>query len=231
MTRFLVLAALAASSVGVGCNGSTPPPASVEAATPLVPRICTSPKAGVFGVKPLGNKTKQPTPTDGTDEVLIAAMTDSGCFTIAERDRLQILIEEIGRCDPENADAKFFDCKSFAKKGHLYGITHFVFGDVTMMESDVKGTELSLKLPGIGGIEAGRSYGALGLSLRVIEVETGKVVATAVVNAVVPSDKGGLSLPAGGGFDLKAAAHERTPLGRAIQDMLAEATKRLAAAI
>jgi curli biogenesis system outer membrane secretion channel CsgG len=210
------------------CGGSAPEQAArPPAPEPLVPHLCETAGAGVYAARQFSNKTKGSIDLGGTDDVVMTAMTESGCFTVAERDKVDLLIEEMKRCSDDNPDKQYYACDGFAKKGHLFGITHFAFGDVVLYEEKVKGVDLAVKIPGIGGIDASRSYFALSIQVRLVEVETGKVVSSKIVNAVVPSDQGGVEVSKGG-FSLKASAYSRTPVGKALQGMIADAIKHLA---
>jgi curli biogenesis system outer membrane secretion channel CsgG len=221
LVSFLLAALTCASCAS---SASDPPAAQPAAPTPLVPHLCDAAKPGVYAAKPFSNKTKGTLDLGGTDDLVMTALTESGCFTVAERDKVDLLIEEMKRCSDDSADKQFYACDGFAKKGHLFGITHFVFGDVVMYEPKIKGVELGAKIPGLGGIEAGRSYFALSINVRLVEVETGKMVSSKIVNAVFPDDQAGLDLEKGG-FSLKATAYSRTPAGKALQDMIGGAVK------
>lgn len=78
------------------------------------------------------------------------------------------------------------------------------------------------------GIDAGRSYAALTLNLRVVDVESGQVLAAEVVHATVPADKAGLSASAGG-LDLSVAVKNKTPFGEALDTVLRAGVARLQA--
>lgn len=224
MNGIVALAACGGGSNSAGANIQS----DTACATP--PPACTAPLAGTFAILPVHNKTKQPMQLDGSEELLTNAMTGSGCFTVIERDKVQILIDEMKLCDDTNKDKSYFDCASFAQKGHILGITKYVFSDIVAAEPHIKGAELALKLPGAGGIDAGTSYGWIQLAARVVNVEDGKVAASTVVNAFVSDSQGGISVSSGG-FDLKAAAYSKTAQGCALQSMLSDATAKLETAL
>lgn len=219
------IALIACASLGGACGGESRGPIVQPSQT--AQRQCTQPRAGVFGARPLSNRTAHTIEVEGTGDMLVSAMTSSGCFTVVERDKLTILLDEMKLCGDDNPDKQFFDCGSFAKKGHVLGVTDFVLGDIIVFEGNARGADLSAKLPGIGGIEAGRSYDAVAINLRVVDVESGRVKASTITHALVPTDKGGLGLSAGGSFDLRVAVHDRTPLGDALSDMIVDALRKL----
>lgn len=233
MSSKIVVAATVLVGI-IGCNSGSPLPPAQFACAQLGPsapvaKRCSTPRAGIYGVLPLHNKTQQPIATAGSEDLMIGALSDSGCYTIVERDKLTVLIEEMSHCNDDSANKEYFDCSSFAKKGHLLGVTQYVAGDIVAAEPNIKGAELALKLPGVGGIQAETSYGWMQVSMRIINVETGKLEASTVVNAFVDQQNGGLALQ-GGGFDLKASAYSKTPQGCALQGMIAQASQQLQAA-
>lgn len=216
--------AMAASRCGASSHGAVIEPSAHES-------LCEEPRAAIFGVYPLGNKTSQPIQTEGSEDLLISAMTNSGCFTLIERDKLKVLIDEMKLCADTNADKDMFDCKSFAKAGHLLGVQYYLVGNIVLFEENVEGAVLSAKVGGLLGLEAERQYGALVVSLRIVDVETSKVAASTDVHAVVPSEQGGFSATGGDSVNLKAMAYSKTPQAQALQDMLSEGVKRLQASL
>jgi curli biogenesis system outer membrane secretion channel CsgG len=136
------------------------------------------------------------------------------------------VIEELKLCTDKNPDKELFACDSAPEGGNLVVVNTLVTGSLTFFEPNVKGADLALKIPGVGGIEGGRSYSAVQLSLRAIDVKTRKLKASVATHAIVPSDKAGAEL-SGGGFTLRAAAHARTPFGDALDTMLQDAVAKL----
>ena len=220
--------------VGLGlalsCKAGEGGVAVKEPAPPVAAAQCASgPVAGTFGVVPLRNKTKRELSLDGSDDLVMAALSGTGCFTLVERAQISALIGELKLCADSNPDKIYFDCKgSFAKQGKILGVSRFVLGDVDAFEPDVKGADLALKVPGLPGIEAGRSYAALTLNLRVVDVESGNVLASEIVHATVPADKAGLSASTGG-LDLSVAVKNKTPFGEALDTVLRAGVGRLQA--
>lgn len=222
MKQLLPYVAFAAA---MACGPAAPPAEAPQpAAKPA--RSCAAALPGTVAVLPLKNKTQAKVELSGTDDLVSTALLDSGCFTVLERDQMAVLIEEMRFCDENSPNRPYFDCGSFAKKGRLLGATIMILGDLAFYEANVKGADLSVKLPGIGGIDAGRSYAALAINLRAVEVETGRVRHSSMVHAVVPADRVGAELSAGG-FELRAAATSRTPMGEALQGMIQQAVSQL----
>jgi curli biogenesis system outer membrane secretion channel CsgG len=210
-----------------GGSGRTTPPIIARAPTPAEARICENQIAGVYGVTALKNKTKADADLTATDDLLATAMSGSGCFTVAERDKVDLLISEMKLCDPDaNADSAYFNCGSFAQKGKLLGLSDLVVGDVVMIEPNVRGTDVHTTLPWIGGVSFDQSYAAVAVSLRVLHVEDGKVRTSLNVSALVPSQTAGLDL-AVKSFSLGAAVNSKTPMGQALEAMITDGVRRL----
>lgn len=219
-------AAIGALVIGVtGCGGASGANTEIQS-VPEQTLKCDAAIDGAIGVVPLKNKTEASVNLAGTDDFIMTSMTTSGCFQVLERDQLQLLIEEMRLCSQDNPDVEYFDCGSFAKKGQLLGAKSLVVGNLVYFTPGAKGAEVKLKIPGIGGIEAGRDYTALALNLRAVDVETAKVQASVDVHAIVPTDEAGASVSLGG-FELGATAKSTTPLGRSLSDMLHEAVRKL----
>ncbi len=206
------------------CGGSTP--AASQPPPPARVSLCPAPFPETYAVTPVADKSGKHLDLGGADELLSAAMVDSGCYRVLEREQLGILIDEMKLCSDSNPDKEYLKCDSFAKKGKVLGVQRMVLAEVSFFEPDVKGAELTAKVPGLSqvGIDIGRSYTALTLSVRVADVESGTKSDETVVHAVVPTDKAGITT----GFSFGVTAHQSTPMGVAIQDMLSDATKQLA---
>jgi len=226
-SRFrLAVCTLALALLAPACGGGRPKPAEVVDNGARTQKLCEAPGKGVYAVRPLGNKSGAKLELAGTEDLLMNEMHHTGCFTLLERDKLAVLIEEMKLCDDTNPDKAFFDCPSFAEKGKLLGASHMVVGDVILVEPNVSGSELKLKLPGVGELAAGETYGAVALQLRVLDVETGKVGKTTVTHAVLPSSQAGLGVEQGP-IEMKAMFSASTPMADALQTMLASAVAEI----
>ena len=223
--KTILLLAFGLGLTACGGPGETAPP-TVTPSKPVA-KTCAAPTPGTFGAVALKNKTKRDIDLQATDDLLITAMSDTGCFTLIERDKIELLVNEMKLCDPTaNPDSGYFDCPSFAQKGKLLGLTDLVVGDVVMLEPNVRGADLHAKLPWIGGLSVQQSYAAVAVSLRVLHVENGKIRASTNVSAVVPSTDAGLDVSTRA-FDLGAAAHSHTPMGQALEAMITDGVTRL----
>lgn len=223
--RNRIVAASLFVALAQGCGATTGEPKIETAAS--APRACATAGPGVYGVKPLGNKSGKTLDLGGSDDLLLHEMQQSGCFTLVERDKLTVLVEEMRLCDEANPDKSYFDCSSFAKKGKPLGVTHMVVGDVVIAEPNIKGAQLAVKIPGLGGVELGRSYSAIAIEVRVLDVESGKLVKSSLVHAEVPADSAGVSWSSAAGLRLEASVHSSTPFGKALQSMFGQSVKQL----
>lgn len=216
----LAPALLLAATNSQRCGGTIVEPA------PVRDKLCSTPLPGTHAVIPFANPNHFDVDLGGTEELLMNQMQTTGCFTLLERDQLQVLLAELSLCSDKNPDKDAFDCDSFATRGKLLGVTNYVMGSLVVMEEDIRGAELALKVKDVGGIEAKRSYDALGVTMRVVDVETGKIDATTTVHAVVRSRRGGFSANKGP-VKVSAIAKDKTATGRALDDMFWSAACRL----
>jgi curli biogenesis system outer membrane secretion channel CsgG len=193
---------------------------------PADPKVCSSVVPGTHAVLPFDNPNNFEVDLGGTEELLMGQMQSTGCFTLLERDKIKVLIAELNLCSDKNPDKDAFDCESFAERGKLLGVKSYVMGSLVIMQDDVRGVELSLDVKKIGSVEAKKTYDALGIAVRVVDVETGKVTATTTVHAAVRSRGGGFSVKKGP-VKVAALARDTTAFGRALDDMFWHAACRL----
>jgi len=142
----LLVAALA------GCHDEKAIETPVSKTTPtvatLVSKSCSATQPGVFAARPFGNKTKAAVELGGTEDLVMTAMTESGCYKVAERDQVDILIEEMKRCSDDNPDKQYFKCDDFAKKGKLMGVIRPNVLVLTMQPNEGVSLSLGAKIPG-----------------------------------------------------------------------------------
>ncbi|MBX3207391.1 MAG: hypothetical protein KF764_20250 [Labilithrix sp.] len=191
-------------------------------------RLCDTAEPETYAVVPFDNKTGVKMELAGAEDLLAATLLESGCFRVIERERLAVLITEMKLCAETNPDSAYFKCASFAKKGQILGVQRMVLPEVMFFEPNVKGAELGVKMPGLSlaGLDFSRSYAAFSLSVRIVDVETAEQTRHAVLHAVVPSEKYGAAIGAGG-FDFHATVQNRTPMGEQLHTMMMQAAKEL----
>lgn len=213
-----------------GCGGGNAESATTAAGPPKPPPICAQAKLEPHAVLPFKNSTGAKLEVGGAHELLSAAMQDSGCFRLVERERVEILLSEMKLCADTNPDKEYFKCDSFAQKGKVLGVKRFVFPEVVFFEPNVKGAELAVKIPGLSGVgvEAGRSYAAMSVSVRVVDAESGVQTANTVEHLLLASDKlgGGVSTH---GVDLRAMVYDKTPFGVELDGTFHKLSKKLGA--
>ena len=156
--------------------------------------------------------------------MLTNELASTGAFSMVERNQLQSVIDE------QNLAASGRVAKGTgAKIGKLTGAQYLVTGTVTAFEEGTKGTGGGIGYKGlrIGG-KKGESYVAV--DLRVINTTKGTIDYVRTVEARAKSK--GFSV--GGyrhGFSGSLAKHEKTPTGKAIRALVAEAAGYLECAI
>lgn len=207
------------------CGGSVP---QLTVAPPA--DLCSTRGSDTYGVLPFGNKTKAQLDLGGASDLLSDAMTGSGCFQLVERERLDALLGEMKLCSDANADKAYMNCGTFAKAGQVLGIKRMVVGDVIFFEPNVKGAELSIKMPGLStaGIDLGRSYAGLTLKVRIVDVESAAERGSTVVHALLPSDSFQLNSGAAASLNFRASVRNKSAFGEQLEAMLERATKELA---
>jgi curli biogenesis system outer membrane secretion channel CsgG len=204
----------------VGCAASKPTQPVPRAAVAMASApTCADPIAGTIGVMPFKDKTDKTLDVAGLSDLLTLELTNSGCFQVVERAKLDLVIEELVLCDDSNPDKELFDCGSFAEKGKLLGLQYIVFGDVLLYEPAVSGVQLAAKDDSLH-VDRDAIYSALLVSVRAVQVETGKVVAAHVLSALAPSTSAPDKTPG------EAAASE-TPFGAQLRTMFATGSSRL----
>jgi curli biogenesis system outer membrane secretion channel CsgG len=171
------------------------------------------------------NKTEQDLNLSGGSDLLLSAVTGTGCVTAVERERFSDLTREMDLCDEKNPNREYMDCSSVAQKGNVQGAKFKLFG-ILDYAGQLSAAKLQAKIPGIGGLQWGHDYVALLMTFRIVETATGKVVSLAQGEAHVIAQEAGVSFE-GGGFSFKAEIESRRPLGVALRDMLEDVAGRL----
>lgn len=214
-------------AVLASCGGTGKPSAPVVKAPRKVAYSCEQPLAGRVGVTRLGNKSGKTISIDGMDDIIMAEMSRSRCFQVMEqdKDKLKMMWEEIDMCAVPNEDTRHFDCSTFAADGQMLGLTHMMVGDVIYYEDKVSGAAVAAKFPN-ASVKAAKSYAAIALDLRIVEIATRKVTAATVVSAILPSEEAAFSA-SGAGANMEAVIKSTTPMGSALMEMLGVAVERL----
>lgn len=167
------------------CGTKPAPVAKPTDPTPIARPSCAATMT-TYGVVPFKDKTGKNVDVTGMDELLAVELTKDPCITVVERARLQPIIDEIAHCDPDNPDRAQFDCDTFAPSGKILGIQYMVFADLVMYEPSIAGGQLAGRTTD-RSLDAAASYGAIGLAVRTVSVETGKVAGGETIDEIIPA--------------------------------------------
>jgi curli biogenesis system outer membrane secretion channel CsgG len=195
ITKILCLAVLV--SVGVATlNAQAPAAASAAAGRKARIAVLDFDYATVYG----GIAAIFGTNVDvgkGVTDLLVTYLVKDGSYSIIERKALDKIMAEQNFSNSDRADAT-----SAARLGKLLGVDAIIVGSVTQFGNDTKNTGVGgvgagLGRIGIGGFRQKESKAIVGLTARIVNVETGEILATA--EGLGESKRTSTSLTGGGG--------------------------------
>ena len=173
----------------------------------------------------------------GISDMIVDELVNDGSFRVFERQRLDTLLAEQNFQDSDRADPS----AKLAKIGKMLGVKYVIAGSVTKF-----GTEQSSKGIGAGGFGSGFGLGAVGTSkgkanvaitARIIDVETGEIMASAKGDGTskrtgfLLGGAGGGSGGGGGGvINFGASDFRDTILGEATEAAVKTTVAKLVAA-
>ena len=161
-------------------------------------------------------------PVDGIEAIVTDVMNRTGRFRLVERAALESVLGE-----QDLAASGRVAKPSGAATGKVLGAEYLVQVVVTDYETDVSGDAtgglaggiLGDKVPVLGGIKVKKSFGRVGLNVRLIDAETSEVMYTNQVESIIKEsgfDLGGIGFGGGavlGGF---MSDYAKTPIGAAV---------------
>jgi curli biogenesis system outer membrane secretion channel CsgG len=169
----------------------------------------------------------------GVADLLVEKLVKSGQFRVIERKAIDKIMAEQNFSNSDRADST-----TAAKIGKLIGADAIVIGSITQFGRDDKKTNVGgsvfggqLSKYGLGGVGASKAKAVVGLSARLVSVNTGEILA--VASGMGESTRSGTSLiGAGGGagaaaaglIDMTSSNFANTVLGEAVNN----ATQKLA---
>lgn len=201
----LLLVACTSSAVVSGGDGPTLREAQAAAYDGPRPRIAVQPfeRKTPRGGSEIGK---------GLSDMLADSLFNTGRFIVLERERLDEVIKE-----QDLGDSGRFRRETVAPKGELEGAEFLIKGAVTQFEPDCRGGSLLL----ISGKQA-----CVAITLRIIEVRTGRVVNSTTVEGTSGTSGVGLvftrsTLPIGLG------AWSKTPMEEALRNCIETAVNHI----
>ena len=225
------------------CGGSAPKP---ELAAPVaVPAAAGPPAAGTwagprmrvavgqFGeleaakalLEQMGMKGVGPLITEQITTGLVATQR----VTVLERSQIGKVIGNT-QLEKEGDLSKYFDQGSTAESGRLLGAQAMLVGAVTQFEPNVEGGGGGLNLPGLGTLKYHQDKAVVGIEVRLVEQQTGKVLAAAHGTGEVLSKEAGGALSYAG-IGTQIGAYQKTPLGTATRMAAERALASLSKAV
>jgi curli biogenesis system outer membrane secretion channel CsgG len=158
----------------------------------------------------------------GITDLLVQKLVQDGKFSVIERSALDKLLAEQNFSNSDRADAT-----SAAKIGKLLGVDCIIIGSITQFGRDDKHTNVGGGgyggwTHGIGGVGVSKAKAVVGISARMVNVNTGEILVA--VTGMGESERGNTSLLGGGGnwwgggggsLDMGSSNYGNTILGEA----------------
>ena len=147
-----------------------------------------------------------------TDQIT-TGLVKTGRVAVLERQQIGKVIGNL-KLENESASSKYFNQKTTKKTGKLLGAQAILIGAVTEFEPDVSGTEGGLQIGTIGGLKYHTDKAVVGVDIRLVDQESGKILAAANGRGEIDTTTvGGAARYEG--LDFGGQAWSRTPLGTA----------------
>lgn len=133
----------------------------------------------------------------GVSDLLVSYLVKDGSYSVIERKALDVIMAEQNFSNSDRADAS-----SAARIGKLLGVDAIVVGSVTQFGNDTSSTGIGgvgagLGRVGLGGFNQKKSKAIVGLTARLVSVDTGEILAAA--EGIGESKRTSTSLTGGGG--------------------------------
>jgi curli biogenesis system outer membrane secretion channel CsgG len=166
----------------------------------------------------------------GIADLLVEKLVKNGAFRVMERKSIQKILAEQNFSASDRVDPG-----SAAKIGRLLGVDAIVMGSITQFGRDDKQTKVgadaisgALGRYGIGGIGRKNSKAVVGLSARLVSVDTGEILSVARgtgessrSGTTVLGSGGAAGSAVGGVVDMTSANFANTVLGEAVNSAAA----------
>jgi curli biogenesis system outer membrane secretion channel CsgG len=170
----------------------------------------------------------------GIADMLVDRLVNGGQYSVIERKALDKLITEQNFSNSDRADPT-----SAARIGKLLGVSAIVIGSITEFGRDDKKTNIggfgsAAGRFGIGGVGKSESKAVVQITARLVNVETGEILAS--VQGRGESKRGGTSLlgagggggaAGGAGFDMSSSNFGATIIGEATNAAVTQASDQL----
>ena len=161
----------------------------------------------------------------GVADLIVEKMVNAGTYSVVERKALDKILSEQNFSNSDRVDTT-----TAAKLGKLLGADAIVLGSITQFGRDDKSTNIGgsavgdrLSKFGLGGVGQKKSKAVVGLTARVVNVNTGEILAVASgkgestrSGASLTGAGGGTGAAAAGALDMRSSNFANTVLGEAV---------------
>jgi curli biogenesis system outer membrane secretion channel CsgG len=158
-------------------------------------------------------------------EQITTGLVETGRVAVLERSQLGTVV---GNMETEKSGdmAKYFDQSTTVEKGRFLGAQAILVGQITQFEPNVSGGGGGVDFGSIAGLKYHQDKAVVGIDVRLVDQETGRVLHAAHAEASIMSHEaeGHLSYV---GIGLESNAFARTPLGKATRKAGDKALKAL----
>ena len=144
-------------------------------------------------------------------EQIVTGLVQTGRVAVLERQQLNKVIGNVKR-EKESDQSRFFNQQSTTKIGEMLGAQAVLIGAITEFEPNVSGGEGGLSVSKLGGLKYHQNKAVVGIDIRLVEQETGRVIYSAHARGEISTAKfdGRISYS---GVGVGSKGWSRTPLG------------------
>jgi curli biogenesis system outer membrane secretion channel CsgG len=168
----------------------------------------------------------------GIGDLLVTYLVKDGTYSVIERAALDKILAEQNFSNSDRADPN-----SAAKIGRLLGVDAILVGSITQFGNDTRSTGVgsiggAAGRLGLGGVRQKQSKAIVGLNARLVNVDTGEILAAA--ESLGESQRTSTSLLGGagsrrgfgvGGVDFSSSDFQNTIIGEAVKEAVEEMSR------
>jgi curli biogenesis system outer membrane secretion channel CsgG len=172
----------------------------------------------------------------GIGDLLVTHLVKDGAYSVIERAALDRILAEQNFSNSDRADPS-----SAAKIGRLLGVDAILVGSITQFGNDTRNTGVggvgaAAGRLGLGGVRQKQSKAIVGLNARLVNVDTGEIMAAA--ESLGESRRTSTSLVGGGGswrglgaggVDFGSSDFQNTIIGEAVKQAVEKMTSNVVA--
>jgi curli biogenesis system outer membrane secretion channel CsgG len=172
----------------------------------------------------------------GIADLIVERLVESGVYSVYERKSLDKILTEQNFSNSDRADAA-----SAAKIGRLLGVDAIVIGSVTQFGRDDKQTNIGggalggiAGRYGLGGVGRREAKAVVGISARIVDIDTGEI--KAIASGKGESSRSGTTLlgaggsssgGGGGAYDMRSSNFANSILGEATKQAVMMLSQQL----